>query len=228
MAEVLDRLGIFGGTFNPIHMGHLVVAEEVRERFSLDRILFVPSYLPPHKSVDVAPARDRLAMVRLAIKGNPFFGLSDLEVRRGTKSYTVDTLRDLADKVKARLYFLIGSEAFLHLHTWREPPELFKYADFVVMERAGREVALEELEDYLAEFHGRFSQVEFYYHGKVEDVQIFYVQGEGFESRLYLTPVVNIGISSTGIRKRLRKGMSIKYRVPNGVETFISERGLYR
>ncbi len=228
MAEELDRLGIFGGTFNPIHMGHLVVAEEVRERFSLDRVLFVPSYLPPHKSVDVAPARDRLAMVRLAIKGNPFFGLSDLEVRRGTKSYTVDTLRDLADKVEARLYFLIGSEAFLHLHTWREPPELFKYADFVVMERAGREVALEELEDYLAEFHGRFSQVEFYYHGKVEDVQIFYVQGEGFESRLYLTPVVNIGISSTGIRKRLRKGMSIKYRVPNGVETFISERGLYR
>ncbi len=228
MAEELDRLGIFGGTFNPIHMGHLVVAEEVRERFSLDRVLFVPSYLPPHKSVDVAPAQDRLAMVRLAIKGNPFFGLSDVEVRRGARSYTVDTLKDLADKVRARLYFLIGSEAFFHLHTWKEPPELFRYADFVVMRRAGMEVALEDLEDYLEEFHGRFSQVDFYYHGKVEDVQIFSVHGHGVDSRLYLAPVVSIGISSTEIRKRLRKGMSIKYRVPHDVEIFIDERGLYR
>ncbi len=228
MAEELDRLGIFGGTFNPIHVGHLVVAEEVRERFSLDRVLFVPSYLPPHKSVDVAPARDRLAMVRLAIRGNPYFGLSDLEVRRGTRSYTVDTLRELSSRVSAKLYFLIGSEAFFQLHTWKEPPELFRFADFVVMRRAGREVTVEELEDYLEEFHGSFSQVEFYYQGKLEDLQIFSIHGEGFDSRIYLTPVVNIGISSTGIRKRLRKGMSIRYRVPLEVEAYIEEEGLYR
>ena len=228
MAEELDRLGIFGGTFNPVHLGHLVVAEEVRERFSLDRVLFVPSYIPPHKSVDVAPARARLAMVRLAIQDNPFFGLSDVEVRRGTRSYTVDTLRDMAERVSARLYFLIGSEAFLQLHTWKEPPELFRYAHFIVMKRAGRETTLEELEDYLEEFHRRFSQVEFYYHGKLEDIQIFTVHCEGFESRIYLTPVVNIGISSTGIRKRVSKGKSIKYRVPREVEKFIGESGLYR
>ncbi len=228
MREDLDRLGVFGGTFNPIHLGHLVVAEEVRERFSLDRILFVPSYIPPHKSVDVAPARDRLAMVRLAIQDNPYFGLSDVEVRRGTKSYTVDTLRDMAERVSAELYFLIGSEAFFHLHTWKEPPELLKYARFIVMKRAGREVTVEELEDYLEEFHRRFPQVEFYYHGKLGDVQIFTVHVDGFDSRIYLTPVVNIGISSTGIRKRVSKGKSIKYRVPREVEKFIGESGLYK
>ena len=228
MAEELERLGIFGGTFNPIHMGHLVVAEEVRERFSLDRVLFVPSYLPPHKSVDVAPARERLAMVRLAIKGNEYFGLSDVEVRRGTKSYTVDTLRDFRSRVTATLYFLIGSEAFFHLHTWKDPAELFRYAHFIVMKRAGREVSVEELEDYLDEFHRRFPQVEFYNQGKLEDVQIFSVHGEGFDSRIYLTPVVNIGISSTGIRKRIRRNLSIKYRVPEEVEVFIYGSNLYK
>ena len=228
MAEDLDRLGIFGGTFNPIHLGHLVVAEEVRERFSLDRVLFVPSYLPPHKSVDVAPARARLAMVRLSIKDNPYFGLSDVEVRREAKSYTVDTLQDMRERVSARLFFLIGSEAFFHLHTWKEPPELFRYTHFIVMKRAGRDVSVEELEDYLEEFHRSFPMVEFYYQGKLEDIQVFTVHGHGFDSRIYLTPVVSVGISSTGIRKRLRKGLSIKYRVPSEVEKFIGETGLYK
>ncbi len=224
----LERLGILGGTFNPIHMGHLVVAEEVRERFSLDRVLFVPSYIPPHKSVDVAPAKERLAMVRLAIKGNPFFGLSDVEVRRGTRSYTVDTLKELNASVQASLYFLIGSEAFLQLHSWKQPPELFRYAQFVVMERAGRVLSIEEMEDYLNEFHARFPEVEFYHQGKVGDLHVFTVQGEGFDSKIYLTPVVNIGISSTGIRRRLREGRSIKYRVPPEVESLILEVGLYK
>ncbi len=224
----VERLGILGGTFNPIHLGHLVVAEEVRERFSLDRMLFIPDYIPPHKSVDVAPARDRLTMVRIAIENNHSFGLSDIEIRRGTKSYTVDTLRELKGSVQAAIYFLVGSEAFLQLHTWRAPPELFHYAHFVIMERVGRKVTFEELEDYLREFHIRFPQVEFYYQGKVGDLHIFIAQGEGFESSLYLTPVVNIGISSTGIRRRVREGRSIKYRVPSKVEEFIYGMGLYR
>jgi len=224
----VERLGILGGTFNPIHLGHLVVAEEVRERFSLDRMLFIPAYIPPHKSVDVAPAKARLAMVRMAIENNLHFGLSDIEIRRGTKSYTVDTLKELKDSVRASIYFLLGSEAFLQIHTWRNPPELFRYAHFVIMERAGRKVTFEELEDYLKEFHTRFPQAEFYYQGKVGDLHVFMAQGEGFESSLYLTPVVNIGISSTGIRRRIREGRSIKYRVPSKVEEFIYEVGLYR
>ncbi len=224
----VERLGILGGTFNPIHLGHLVVAEEVRERFSLDRMLFIPAYIPPHKSVDVAPAKARLAIVRMAIENNLHFGLSDIEIRRGTKSYTVDTLKELKDSVRASIYFLLGSEAFLQIHTWRNPPELFRYAHFVIMERAGRKVTFEELEDYLKEFYTRFPQVEFYYQGKVGDLHVFMAQGEGFESSLYLTPVVNIGISSTGIRRRIREGRSIKYRVPSKVEEFIYGVGLYR
>ena len=221
-------MGILGGTFNPIHLGHLAVAEEVRERFSLDRVLFIPAYIPPHKSVDVALAKARLAMVRMAIEDNTHFGLSDIEIRRGTKSYTVDTLKELKDSVQASMYFLIGSEAFFQIHTWKNPPGLFQYAHFVIMEREGMRVTFEELEDYLREFHNRFPQVEFYYQGKVRDLHVFMVQGEGFESSLYLTPVVSIGISSTGIRRRIREGRSIKYRVPPKVEAFIYKVGLYR
>jgi nicotinate-nucleotide adenylyltransferase len=228
MGETVKRMGVLGGTFNPIHTGHLLIAEEIRERFSLDRVLFIPSHIPPHKSVEVAAAKDRMAMVRIAIADNPFFGLSDIEMRRGKKSYSVDTLRELRDKSQAKLFFLLGSEAFLQIHTWKDPSELFKYTDFIVMERGGREITLEEMEDYLLEFHQRFPQVEFYHQGKIEDLHVFTVHSGTSESRLYLTPVVKLGISSSEIRKRAQNGLSIKYRVPDRVEQFISEGGLYR
>lgn len=123
--EELKRLGIFGGTFNPVHMGHLIVAENVRDRLSLDMVLFVPAHIPPHKSVDVAPARDRLEMVRLAVKDNPLFAVSDIELRRQEKSYTVDTLWEIKSQTNADLFFILGSEAFLQIHTWRAPEQLF-------------------------------------------------------------------------------------------------------
>lgn len=224
----VGRLGIFGGTFNPIHVGHLVVAEEVRERFLLDRVLFIPAYLPPHKSVDIAPANHRLSMVRIAIKENPYFGVSDIEMRRSKKSYTIDTLKTLREQTEAEFYFLIGTEAFLQLHTWREPPKLFEYTNFVIMERTGKELSSEELDDYLKEFQESYPTVSFYHEGSLDGITLFWAEGDGFRSKLYLTPVVNIGISSTGIRRKVQKDESIRYRVPKEVEVYIEEHKLYR
>jgi len=228
MEGQLKRLGVFGGTFNPIHIGHLVVAEEIREKFDLDRVLFIPSYLPPHKSVDIAPANHRLSMVRAAIKGNPFFGVSDIEIRRSEKSYTIETLKSLREQTEAEFFFLIGTEAFLQIHTWKDPEGLFEYTNFVIMERAGREITSEELDDYLKELEEVFPSLSFYHEGCLNGIHLFWAEGRGFRSKLYLTPVANIGISSTGIRKRVQKGKSIRYRVPEEVENYIKEYGLYR
>ncbi len=226
--EELKRLGIFGGTFNPIHIGHLIVAEDVRDRLSLDMVLFIPAHIPPHKSVDVAPARDRVEMVRLAVKDNPLFAVSDIELRRQEKSYTVDTLWEIKSQTQADLFFILGSEAFTQIHTWRAPEQLFTLTNFIVMERPGRIISTGDLEDYLRELERRLPV--FYYRGveKVEDVHIFTVESEKMESKIYLVPVVNVAISSTLVRRRVRSGRSIKYLVPKEVEAYIKERGLYQ
>ncbi len=224
----LKRLGIFGGTFNPIHTGHLIVAEFVRDKLGLDMVLFVPSHIPPHKSVDVAPAKDRLEMVRRAVRDNPLFGVSDVELRRQEKSYTVDTLWEIKSQTEAELFFIIGSEAFLQIHTWMAPEQLFTMSNFIVMERPGRIVGPGDMEDYLRELEGRFPCFSFVGSDVVEDVHVFVVESEKNESRIYLTPVVNVAISSTMVRRMMRQGRSIKYLVPKEVEQYIKEKGLYR
>ncbi len=223
----LERLGIFGGTFNPIHTGHLIVAEYVRDRLSLDMVLFVPAHIPPHKSIDIAPARDRLEMVRLAVRDNPLFGVSDVEIRREEKSYTVDTLWEIKSQTEAELFFIIGSEAFLQIHTWMAPEQLFTMTNFIVMERPGKVVGPGDFEDYLKELEGRFPFFYYRGHERLDDVHIFTVESEKQESRIYLTPVISVGISSTMIRRFIRDGRSIRYLVPKEVERYIKEKGLY-
>ncbi len=134
------RLGLFGGTFNPIHEGHLAVARRAREALGLDQILFIPSGDPPHKTDrSLAPAADRCEMVRLAIASDPRCALSDIEIRRPGKSYTIDTIRQLRRDHGAgtQFYFLIGLDAFLDLPTWREPEALLHLCSFVVLSRPG-------------------------------------------------------------------------------------------
>src|SRR5439155_1548522 len=133
----LARTAVFGGSFNPIHYGHLLLADEVLEVLDLDRILFVPAALPPHKSpAYLAPAADRYAMVELAVAGHPKFAVSDLELRRPGPSYTVDTLAALRIP-RADLFLLVGSETFLDLLTWREPRRIARLARIVVVPRVG-------------------------------------------------------------------------------------------
>ena len=135
----MPRVGVFGGSFNPIHLGHLLLAEDILELLRLDRILFVPASAPPHKPArGLAPARDRYAMTELAIRGNPRFAMSDLELRRPGPSYTVDTLEALRQEggPDVAFFLLIGSETFLDLLSWRDPQRVARLARLVVIPRA--------------------------------------------------------------------------------------------
>lgn len=132
------KIGILGGTFNPIHIGHLAIAEFVREKIALSKIIFVPSYLPPHKSTqNVAPAKDRYQMTRLAIESNPHFEISDFEIKQKATSYTFETLKYLKElyPLKTQFFFLIGEDNLHTLHTWKHVEKLYKMAQFVAVTR---------------------------------------------------------------------------------------------
>jgi len=216
-----QRIGILGGTFNPVHLGHLAAAEEVRDRLKLDKVLFVPSFLPPHKSEEDMPsAVQRQEMVRLAIKGNPHFTVSDVEIRRGGRSYTVDTIEAL-HKVHpgAELYFITGLDSFLEIGTWKEWERLMELCSFVVLSREGcrfRDISklafLNAPEHELAALDGREKEEAVFRTGNM---------------RVHLERIPFYDISSTDIRARLRAGRSIKYHLPDAVEHYIIENKLY-
>jgi len=144
------KIGILGGTFNPIHLGHLILAEEVKEKLALDEIIFVPAYLPPHKdNSDIAPAIQRLRMARLAISGNRDFIVSDAEIKRDGHSYTIDTIREFKKKYpKDELYFITGSDLLKYLDDWKDLSEIIKMVKFIVATRPG--YLLERLPSYIS------------------------------------------------------------------------------
>lgn len=207
-------VAIFGGTFDPIHMGHLRVAEEIREDFSLERIYFVPGGQPPHKKGRTMSGIDtRLSMVRAALKGNTFFRASGVEAKRSGPSYTIDTLKEFQKRFK-ELYFLIGIDAFSEIETWHRYRELFYQTNFIVMTRpSGRKQTIPEMlpEDVKKDVK------------KVNDRTYKHEAG----TNIYLRDITQIDISSTKIRALLKKGRSIRYLVPAPVEKIIIEKGLY-
>ncbi len=133
------RLGVYGGTFDPLHVAHLIIAEFAREKYSLDKILFVPSYIPPHKrSREITPAKHRLAMLGLGVEGNDFFDICDYEIRKKGTSYTVDTLNWLRQKyhlTREMLFLIIGADNMVDFHLWKQPEQIVEMAQLVV---AGR------------------------------------------------------------------------------------------
>lgn len=192
---------VFGGSFNPVHYGHLLLADEVLEALGLDRILFVPAALPPHKPPGrLAPAADRYEMVRLATAGHPKFEVSDLELRRAGPSYTVDTLAELRIP-RPDLFLLVGSETFLDLLTWREPRRLAELARLVVVPRVG------------SAFDPDSAAAQ-----KV-------VREIGQEP--LIVRATSLPISASDLRRRVREGRSLAYRVPDGVLAHIRARRLY-
>ena len=193
---------VLGGSFNPIHYGHLLLADDVAELLGLDRVLFVPAARPPHKpNGDLAPAPDRYAMVELAIAGHPKFAVSDLEFHRPGPSYTVDTLEALAIPRKD-LFLIIGSETFLDLLTWRSPRRVAELAQLAVVPRLG------------SAFDPDSAAVR-----KV-------VQEIGHEPRIVRAS--SLPISASDLRRRVREGRSIAYRLPAAVDAYIRARHLYR
>jgi nicotinate-nucleotide adenylyltransferase len=207
-------IGIFGGTFDPIHMGHLRVAEEIREIFSLEKIYFVPGGIPPHKRrLQITVAGERLRMVKAAVKGNKFFRTSEIETKRSGPSYTIDTLKTF-EKRYNELYFLIGIDAFSQINTWHLYYELFYHTNFIVMTRpSGKKQTIPEMlpVDVRKEIK------------KSDDTECVHKSGR----KIYLHDITQIDISSTKIKEVLKKGRSIRYLVPASVEKIITERGLY-
>lgn len=207
------RLGIFGGTFNPIHFGHLRAAEEVRQESGLDTVVFVPSYIPPHKALaGSTPADQRLEIVRLAIQTNPSFALSSFEVDQGGNSYSIRTIEHARMQYGVTPYFILGQDAFNEISSWYQSERLFDLAHFVVMSRpeAGRPV----LEDVLGAMSASF-----------EKTDGGYVNGAG--NRIMFVDVTPLDISSSLIRSLRKQGRSIKYLVPEEVEEYIRNERMY-
>jgi nicotinate-nucleotide adenylyltransferase len=212
------KIGIFGGTFNPVHYGHLRSAEDVREAFALDRIYFVPAARPPHKSSEeIATAEHRLSMVELAIADNPFFFASPIELERSGPSYSVDTIHHFLTTLEpSTLAFIIGSDAFREFASWKEYQEIPSLCDIIVTSRPGEtNFSFEQLLPVaLKEAFCYDSRVSMYRH----------VSGH----LLTLHPIRGLAISSSMIRTIVRQGRSARYLIPSVIEAYITRQHLYQ
>lgn len=197
------KIGLLGGTFDPIHMGHLLIAEDARERLGLDTVVFIPTGRPWLKGdQSVTESAHRVAMVKLAVSSNPYFGVSDIEIRRPGLTYTVDTLEQLQCEYDSDtdLFLILGMDSLNELVRWRSPERLFDLCTVVGISRPGQ---------------GDMDR------GKLESIS------EGASGKVILMPGPSIGISGTDIRDRVAHGKSIRYRVPGAVESYILDHGLY-
>jgi nicotinate-nucleotide adenylyltransferase len=212
------KIGLFGGTFDPIHWGHLRSAEEVSETFGLDRVYFIPAALPPHKrGQTTTAARDRLRMVRLAVGKNPKFSVSTAEISRPGVSYSIDTIREFAATLNKGdvHYFIIGLDAFREIRTWKDFAAIFPLCNFIVTSRPGSK------EKDPLKGTGVAVKKLFCYDFKQKN----YRHRSG--TRVYFDELTDIAISASEIRALVKDGKSIRYLVPSEVEDYIKRRALY-
>lgn len=194
-----ERIGILGGTFDPIHFGHLVIAEEARVRYALNAVLFIPTGEPPHKPQWQANAEQRFLMTTLATDDNPLFFVSRIEIDRPGTSYTIDTVRALRDKYhRTEFYLIIGADSALEFYTWREPMAIIDLSHVVVATRPGYPVK-------------RMQSMK-------KDPRL---------ADMDTMPVPGLDISSTSLRSRVRAGRGLRYLVPDAVAAFIAKENLY-
>ncbi len=197
------RIGILGGTFDPPHIGHLVIAQEALVSLHLDQVLFAPTSNPPHKpKADLTPIQDRLEMVRLAIASSPKFGLSRIDADREGPTYTVDTLRLLRRNLgqEAGVYFIMGSDSLANILTWRSPEQLIRLCRLAVFMRPGYSVNMDDLEKHLP----------------------------GLRRRVDLIPAPALEVAASDLQRRVRAGLPIRHLVPDAVAAYIYDHGLYR
>lgn len=204
--EQAERVGVLGGTFNPVHIGHLLLAQSAIDRFELARVLFIPSANPPHKgAARMLPAEHRFAMLSLAIEGDLRFEASDLEIRRGGSSYTIDTMRSLKQgSPGARFHFIMGVDSLLELHLWKNVRDLLALCEFITFERPG--FTTDKLRPEQLGLDPPWAER---------------LLANTFRGRL-------VEVSSSDIRHRVAEGLGIRYLVPPAVEMYIAEHGLYR
>ena len=221
----LKRIGLFGGTFNPIHLGHVQVIREVKAGFDLDKIFLIPSALPPHKeTAEIIDALDRMEMIRLAFSEDPDFVVSDVEMKRSGFSYTIDTVRYFKSILpeNTELYFILGLDAFLEVDTWKSYKDLFQLIPFIVMSRTTIDKQYTALE---WETLGTYIKSKISSGYEPSSSQGCYIHHE--KQPVFLFEVTPVDISSTEIRERIRKGRPIRSLVPNIVDDLILKKGLY-
>jgi len=211
------KIGIIGGTFNPIHLAHLRIAEEVRDRLGLERVIFIPAAKPPHKEPDDYLAfSHRLAMVELAIADNPAFTASSLEEELGGTSYSVHTLRELRDRCPGNeIYFIIGSDSYRDISSWYRFAEIFSLCNLAVVERPGAEIT-----DLRAPLPVAMAD-EFCY----DSDTLRLTHRSGFS--VYYLAGIPLAISSSEIRRLARLGCSLRYLLPGKVAGYIEEKRIY-
>lgn len=197
-------IGLMGGTFNPIHLGHLLMGEYIREEWDLEKVIYIPSGNPPHKTeVDVLDSAYRLRLVELAVKDNPYFQMSDIEFSREGFSYTIDTIRQMSIEYPyERLYFIIGTDTLFELETWKNFQEIAKEIEFIM--------------------YGRSSHSEEDIQNKISGLRNDY----GF--RINRSKGPEIEISSTLIRDRVKRGLSVKYMIPDILIEEIRKESLFK
>ncbi|MCH9036258.1 MAG: nicotinate-nucleotide adenylyltransferase [Chloroflexi bacterium] len=197
------RIGVLGGTFDPVHLGHLIIAEEARTRLSLEKVLFVPAGRPWFKDGnDVTDTADRLEMLRLALEGNPQFSIDTQELERPGATYTVDTIAQLREQMgpEAEIFFIIGLDALAELNRWKDPERLARMCFFAAMRRP------------------EFTEL---------DVASLVKTVPGVSGRVHLLENIQVDISSSDIRCRIQEGLPIRYLVPRKVDEYIRGKGLY-
>jgi nicotinate-nucleotide adenylyltransferase len=196
------RVGIYGGTFDPVHYGHLVLAEQCREQLRLDSVWFLPAAVPPHKQgAEISEAEHRAAMLEIAVAGHPQFHVEPHELERGGTSYTVETLEHFRRSDPAlELVLLIGADSLVELPTWREPGRILALASIGAVNRGRSAIDLSPL----------------------------YTQIPASVGRVLVVQMPGIDLSATDIRRRVSEGRSIRYLTPRGVEAYIQEQRLYR
>ncbi len=212
--------GLFGGTFNPLHNGHIEVITHVKKTFAIDRIHLIPCGIPPHKSFqNLAPARDRFEMIQKTVASLPGLCVSDLELRRIGPSFTIDTIHQFLDTAApgTEPYFILGTDAFFDMDTWKQTPEIFKKTNLIIMTRAGEKKTLRDIAAFLASLvysTYRYDEASMaFHHPRLKSVHI--------------CRPPEIKISSTLIRCRVKENRSIHSLVPGPVEDIIIKKGLY-
>ena len=202
-----ERIGILGGTFDPIHLGHLIIAEQARDQYQLDRVLLIPSghsYFKDNRSKKVQPAQVRLEMTKIAAGSYKPFEVSDIEVNRPGNTYSFETLEELkTQNPESELFFIVGADTICSMRTWREPQRIFNVCTVLV--------AMREDQVDPEEFQMQTQALE-----------------RDFGARICPVTIPNIGISSTQIRERAASGKSIHYLVPDALESYIIETGIYK
>lgn len=198
-----EKIGIFGGTFDPVHLGHLILAETVRDECGLDEIHFIPAKRPPHKKdAEIAPDKQRVKMLEFALAGHGKFKINLMEIKRDGLSYTVDTLRHLREaRPEVEFSLLIGADSLHDFPTWREPEQILELANVIAVNRGQSEASLEPIKSAL---------------------------GDQAAQRIQIVEMPMIDISATDLRQRVASQRSIRFLTPRPVELFIQENGLYQ